>query len=130
MNYRVLEAHVRRIVHPWSEDVKFPSSSTDHGLTESQNGKDWKGPLWIICSNPSAKTGPSRAVRNLSRQVLNISGEGESTTSLSSLLQCSVILIVKKFFLILRWNFIYFSLCPLPLVLSLGTTEKSLAPSS
>jgi len=27
-------------------------------------------------------------------------------------------------------NFLCFSLCPLPLVLSLGTTEKSLAPSS
>jgi len=29
-----------------------------------------------------------------------------------------------------RWNFLCFSFCPLPLVLSLGTTEKSLAPSS
>ena len=29
-----------------------------------------------------------------------------------------------------RRNFLCFSLCPLPLVLSLGTTEKSLAPSS
>jgi len=36
----------------------------------------------------------------------------------------------KKFFLMFRWNFLCFSLCPLPLVLSLGTTEKSLAPSS
>jgi len=35
-----------------------------------------------------------------------------------------------KFFLIFRRNFLCFSLCPLPLVLSLGTTEKSLAPSS
>jgi len=37
---------------------------------------------------------------------------------------------VKKFFLMFRRNFLCFSLCPLPLVLSLGTTEKSLAPSS
>jgi len=44
--------------------------------------------------------------------------------------QCSVTLKVKKFFLVFRWNFLCFSLCPLPLVLSLGTTEKSLAPYS
>jgi len=36
----------------------------------------------------------------------------------------------KKFFLMFRWNFLCFSLCPLPLVLPLGTTEKSLAPST
>lgn len=29
-----------------------------------------------------------------------------------------------------RWNLLYYSLCLLPLVLPLGTTEKSLAPSS
>jgi len=61
---------------------------------------------------------------------LNISREGDSTTSLGSLCQCSVTLRGKKFFLMFRQNFLCFSLCPLPLVLSLGTTEKSLAPSS
>jgi len=29
--------------------------------------------------------------------------------------------------LIFKWDFLYFSLCPLPLVFSLGTSEKSLA---
>ena len=72
----------------------------------------------------------SRLHRNFSRRVLNISREGDSTTSLGSLPQCSVTLRGKKFFLMFRWNFLCFSLCPLPLVLSLGTTEKSLAPSS
>ena len=62
--------------------------------------------------------------------VFNISREGDSTTSLGSLFQCSVTLRGKKFFLVFRRNFLCFSLCPLPLVLSLGTTEKSLAPSS
>ena len=33
-------------------------------------------------------------------------------------------------FLVFSWSFLCFSLCPLPLVLSLGTTGKSLAPSS
>ena len=71
----------------------------------------------------------SRLHRTLSRWVLNISREGDSTTSLGSLFQCSITLRGKKFFLMFRWNFLGFSLCPLPLVLSLGTTEKSLAPS-
>ena len=65
-----------------------------------------------------------------SRQVMNVSREGDSTISLGSLCQGSVTLRGKKFFLIFRRNFLCFSLCPLPLVLSLGTTEKSLAPSS
>jgi len=34
-----------------------------------------------------------------------------------------VTLKVKKFFLVFRWNFLCFILCPLPLVLSLGTTN-------
>ena len=71
----------------------------------------------------------SRLHRTLSRQVLNISREGDSTTSLGSLFQCSVALRGTKFFLMFRRNFLCLSLCPLPLVLSLGT-EKSLAPSS
>ena len=72
----------------------------------------------------------SRLHRTSSSWVLNISRERDSTTSLGSLFQCSVSLKVKKFFLMYRWNFSCFSLCPLPLVLSLSTTEKSLAPSS
>jgi len=36
----------------------------------------------------------------------------------------------QKFSLMFTWNFLCFSLCPLPLVLSLGTTEKSLVLSS
>ena len=47
----------------------------------------------------------SRLHRTLSRQVLNISREGESTTSLGNLVQCSVILKVKKFFLMFSCNF-------------------------
>ena len=46
----------------------------------------------------------SRLHRTLSRQVLNISREGESTTSLGSLFQCSTTLRGKKFFLMFRRN--------------------------
>ena len=51
-----------------------------------------------------------------------ISGEGQSTTSLGSLFQCSVR--VKKFFLMFIWNFLCCSLCPLPLVLSLAPLKR------
>ena len=67
----------------------------------------------------------SRLHRTLSRRILNISREGDSTTSLGNLFQCSVTHRVKKFFLMFRWNFLCFILCPLLLVLSLGTTEES-----
>ena len=43
----------------------------------------------------------SRLHRTLSRRVLNISREGDFTTSLGSLFQCSITLRVKKFFLFL-----------------------------
>jgi len=56
--------------------------------------------------------------------------KGDSTTSLGNLVQWSITLRGKKFFLMFRRNFLCFRLCPLPLVLSLGSTEKSLAPSS
>jgi len=63
--------------------------------------------------------------RSSSRWVLNIAREGDSAIPLGSLFECSVTLKVKKFYLVFRWNFLCFSLCPLPLVLLLGTTEES-----
>ena len=63
------------------------------------------------------------------KQVLNISIEGDSTTSLGGLFQCSITLPVKKFFHMLVQNFLCSSFKPLLLDLSLCTTEKSLASS-
>ena len=88
-----------------------------------------------LCGSPSPTLCPRRVTHSrlhstASRRGWNISREEDSTTSLGSLGQGSVTLRVKKFFLMFSWNFLGFSLCPLPLVLSLGTTGKSLAPSS
>ena len=105
-------------------------------ITESPNhrtvgvGRDLWGSFNPIQSPYWSRVTYSRLHRTASRQVLNISREGVSKTALGNLFQCSVILRGKKFFLMFRWNFLCFSLCPLPLVLSLGSTEKSLAPSS
>lgn len=60
---------------------------------------------------------------------MNISNTGDSATCLGNLCQCLVSLTIKKCFLTFAWNVLCFSLCLLPLVLSLGTTEKSLTPS-
>ena len=45
-------------------------------------------------------------LRTVSSQLFNISKEGDPTTSLGNLLQCSVCLTVKKRFLILKKNFL------------------------
>lgn len=71
----------------------------------------------------------SRWHRNASRWGLNVSRERGSTTSLGSLFQWSAALSVRKLFLMLRYQFLCFSLWPLLLILSMDTTEKSLAPS-
>jgi len=102
---------------------------TLHRITE------WSGLAGPSVGHPAqpscrSRVTQSRLHRTLSRQVLNISREEDSTTSLGSLFQGSVTLRGKKFFLLFSWSFLCFSLCPLPLVLSLGTTGKSLAPSS
>ena len=68
--------------------------------------------------------------RTMSRWLLNISKDGGSTTSLSNLCQCLVTCTVKKCFPMFGGNLLCFSVCTLPLVLSLGTTEKGLALSS
>jgi len=95
-------------------------------LSKPHDGMIWD--LEIPQSNPPLEQVPySRLHRKASSWVLNISREGDSTSSLGSLFQCSVTLKVKKFFLLLRWNSLYSHLCPLPLVLSLGTVENSLA---
>ena len=37
------------------------SESQNHRITESQNGRGWKGPLWVTQSNPPAEAGSPTA---------------------------------------------------------------------
>lgn len=59
----------------------------------------------------------------MSRWLLNTSRDRDSTTSVDNLRLCSVTHTVRCF-LMYRGNLLCFCLCPLPFVLSLGTTEK------
>ena len=78
----------------------------------------------------SSKATLSKLPRAMSSKVLNNSKDGDSTTSLGNLCQCSVTLTEGQFPLPFRQHLLCFSLCPRPLVLSLDTTEKSLALST
>ena len=59
-----------------------------------------------------------------SKQFLNTSRDGNSTTSLGTLFQCLTTLSVKTFFLISNLNLPWFNLRPFPLILSPVTSEK------
>ena len=111
------------------EDYHTGDISTYHRITEC-SGLKGTSVGHLVQAHCQSRVSYSRLHRTSSRRVLNISREGDSTTSLGSLFQCSVTLRGKKFILIFSWSFLCFSLCPLPLVLLLGTTEQSLAPSS
>jgi len=68
--------------------------------------------------------------RAMSSQVLNISKDRDSTTPLANLFQSLTTFTVEKVFLMFKQNFLWLGLCPLPPVLSLDATEKSLSSYS
>lgn len=76
-------------------------------------------------SKPSARRSRSNYSRSLqSSRVLNASREGDPTTSPGNHPHS------KTCFLTFKWKFLCFNLLSLPCCLSLGTTEKSMTPSS
>ena len=94
-------------------------------FTESQNCRDWKGPLEVESKPLIKQVSYSKSHRQASRQVLNISIEDDFTTSLGSLFQCYVNLIINKLFCIFVWKLLYSSFSLVVLVLLQYTTEES-----
>jgi len=76
-------------------------TGSDHSpITESQNHRMF-GVGRALCGSSSPTPCRSRVIysrlhKTLSRRVLNISREGDSTTSLGSLFQCSVTLLLSQ----------------------------------
>lgn len=66
----------------------------------------------------------SETPRTISRRLLSLSKDGDTTTYPGHAHNDSVILVFKRCFFIFRGILLCSSLCPLPLVLALGTTEK------
>ena len=110
---------------PLQVPLHFLKCCLNHRMVEV--GGDLGGHL--VGAPCSARATLSLLSRTVSRQLLNISEGGDSTTALGKLCQCLVTPAVKKWFLMFRGNLPCFSWCPLPLVLALGTTKRSLAPT-
>ena len=106
--------------------VIFHKIAELHRITERLRLEGTSGGHLVqpLCSSRATH---SWLARTMSRQLLSISKDGDSTTSLGNLCQCSVTPVVTKCFPMFRGNLQCFGVCPLPLVLSVGTTEKSLA---
>lgn len=78
----------------------------------------------------SGRVSQSKLFRAVSSWVSSVSTKGDHSLSRESVPMFDHPHSQLKCFLVFRGNIIHFSLCTLPLVLSLGITERSLAPSS
>ena len=87
----------------------------DHRITESQGLEENSGDHPEGSSPSAKKVSYSRLHREVYRQVLNIWKEGDSITTLGSLVQCSVTLKIKKTFLMFYGNSFVPVFCPLSL---------------
>ena len=103
--------------------LKFAGSEVS-----SQDSWGGKTPLEISQSQPLLRAGSGRTgCVQLGFEYL----QGRRLYSLSEQsVLCLTTLTIRTFFRMLEWNLLYFSSRPLPHVLLLGTTDKSLAPSS
>lgn len=97
-------------------------------LTLVQNSPEWLGTSGDLAHLLLSRV--TYSMLPVSSCILSISKDGDSTTSLSNLLQCLTILQkVLSFLLLFKWNTLCFGLCPLFLAHPLNTTERRLAPS-
>lgn len=91
---------------------------------KSQNDCGWKGDMiwWSTTSSPCAKAGSPCTGFCSGSFWISLEKEIPQPAPCSSTLTLSQ---YECFFLTFRWNFLCFSLCPVPLIVLLDTTEKS-----
>ena len=95
--------------------------------TTAEVGRD----IWRYLIQSLFKQGhPAQGAQDHVQMAFEDLQGGDFTTFLDNLCQCSKTYTVMKSFLIFRGNILCSSLCPLLLILSLRTVEKSLAPST
>lgn len=70
-----------------------------------------------------------QVIQSFKYQVSNIFKDRDTTTFPGNVVRCLITLIVTSV-LTLKWNFLYFCLCLMLLLLPLGATEESLPRSS
>lgn len=89
------------------------------------------GDLWVYLALPLLKQGylEQGVQDNIQATFEDLQG-GNPTAYLGNLCQCSITHTTQQCCQVLRRNLISSSLCPLPLVLALGTTEKNSNPST
>ena len=92
----------------------LPASEQNHRITEQLRLEVTSGSHWVHppCSSRATQ---SQFPRTMSRWLLYMPRDRNSTTSPGNLFYCSVTLTVKEHFRMFRWSLRYFSLCPFPL---------------
>ena len=116
--------------HHNSSNIKYrllvEKESQNHRIT--QVGKDLQDHHVQPQPNHTALTLTTlcqiMSLSTTSKQFLNTSRDGDSTTFLGSLFQCLTTLSVKQIFLIANLNFPWYNLRPFLLVLTPVTSEK------
>lgn len=96
---------------------------------QSYCSQNQAGPLEMSSTTPFAQSRLSYSnslLRSASNCMWNISRDRGYSTSQSKLFHCSASCTLKFFYFMLKHNFLWFGMCPLPLVLSLDVTEKRL----
>ena len=84
--------------------------------------------IWVHLLQPLLQQGhPAQGAQSRIQVAFGDLQERDSTASLGNLCQCSIACTAQKCFLVFRGNS---SLCALPVVLALGSTDNSLTPSS
>lgn len=109
----------------WKKIIQVAKISQNTRMDEAANA------FWVYLVPPLLQQGhPQQGAQHHLQEASEDLQEGDSTTSLGSLCHCSITCTAQKGCLVFMGNLLCSSLCPLPLVLSLGTTQKTLALSS
>lgn len=118
---------------PWPSQQRDKLSWDQHKpCPNSQAGWSWRAPLEITCPDPCLEQGQPLQVsedwvhRRWTPKPVHSKGK-DYIASMGNLLQRSITLALKRFIFLSTWNSMHSNFCRLLPILSLGTTDESLA---